>query len=103
MEAGAIPTVEGDEPSVPAPESPRDAERPEADERPLTVIERRPGWRLIDYRELWRFRELLYFFVWRDVKVRYKQTVLGASWSVLQPLARVVVFSVFLGRMSGLS
>src|SRR5262249_33074135 len=65
-----------------------------------TVIEPRPGWRLVDLGELWRYRELLLFLVWRDVKVRYKQTVLGASWAVLQPLATMVVFSLFFGRMA---
>jgi lipopolysaccharide transport system permease protein len=76
---------------------------PPADHQLVTVIERRPGWRIVDLSELWRFRELLFFFIWRDVKVRYKQTVLGASWSVLQPLATVVVFSLFLGKAGGLS
>jgi lipopolysaccharide transport system permease protein len=70
---------------------------------PVTVIERRPGWQLIDLKELWRFRELLYFLTWRDVKVRYKQTVLGTAWAVLQPLSTVVVFAFFLGRLGGVS
>ena len=61
------------------------------------------GWQLVDVRELWRYRELLAFFVWRDVKVRYTQAVLGAAWAVLQPLVMMVVFSVFLGRLGGLS
>jgi lipopolysaccharide transport system permease protein len=65
---------------------------------PVTVIERKPGWRLIGMRELWAYRELLYFLAWRDVKVRYKQTVLGAAWAVLQPLAMMAVFTAFLGR-----
>jgi lipopolysaccharide transport system permease protein len=69
-------------------------------ELPVTVIERKPGWRFIDFRELWRYRELLYFLTWRDVKVRYKQTILGAAWAVLQPLATMVVFSLFFGRMA---
>ena len=69
---------------------------------PATVIERRPGWRFIDFRELWRYRELLYFLTWRDIKVRYKQTLLGAAWAVLQPFATMVVFSVFFWRMAGL-
>ncbi len=73
------------------------------DALPVTVIERRGGWRFLDLRELWRFRELLFFLGWRDVKVRYKQTVLGAAWAVLQPLATMVVFSVFLGRVGGIS
>jgi lipopolysaccharide transport system permease protein len=73
---------------------------PSVRDLPVTVIERRPGWRLIDLGELWRFRELLFFLVWRDVKVRYKQTVLGAAWAVLQPLATMAAFSLFLGRVA---
>ena len=73
------------------------------DDLPVTVIERRKGWQLLDLPELWRFRELLFFLAWRDVKVRYKQTVLGVAWAVLQPLATMIVFAVFLGRMSGIS
>jgi lipopolysaccharide transport system permease protein len=74
-----------------------------ADDLPVTVIERRSGWQIVDLRELWRYRELLFFLTWRDVKVRYKQTILGASWAVLQPLATMVVFSLFIGRMAGVS
>jgi lipopolysaccharide transport system permease protein len=66
----------------------------------MTIIEARPGWKFIDVREMWRYRELLYFLVWRDVKVRYKQTILGALWAILQPLATMLVFSVFFGRMA---
>jgi len=67
---------------------------------PVTVI--RPGrpWSL-GFRELWEYRELLYFFAWRDVKVRYRQAALGAAWALLQPLLLMVVFSVFLGRLAG--
>jgi lipopolysaccharide transport system permease protein len=72
-------------------------------ELPVTVIERRSGWQIVDLQELWRYRELLYFLTWRDVKVRYKQTVLGAAWAVLQPLLTMVVFSLFIGRMAGVS
>ncbi len=61
------------------------------------------GWRLINVRELWRFRELLYFFVWRDVKVRYKQTFLGIAWAVLQPAMMMLAFTVFLKRMAGVN
>jgi lipopolysaccharide transport system permease protein len=70
-----------------------------ADEPPLTVIEPRSGWLAINLKELWRYRELLYFLTWRDVKVRYKQTALGAAWAVLQPFATMVVFSLFVGRL----
>ena len=58
------------------------------------------GWRSIDVRELWRFRELMYILVWRDVKVRYKQTVLGAAWAVLQPVLMMLVFTIFLGLVA---
>jgi lipopolysaccharide transport system permease protein len=69
---------------------------------PVTVIEPRPAWRFVDVAELWKYRELLAFLVWRDVKVRYKQTVLGAAWAVLQPLATMLVFTLFLGRVAAL-
>ncbi|MCI0460844.1 MAG: ABC transporter permease [Gemmataceae bacterium] len=82
---------------------PVDEQQGGSDELPVTVIERRPGWRLIDLAELWRYRELLWFLTWRDVKVRYKQTVLGAAWAVLQPLATMAVFTLFLGRLVGAS
>jgi lipopolysaccharide transport system permease protein len=68
---------------------------------PVVVIEPRTGWSLPDLRELWEYRELLYFLVWRDVKVRYKQTALGASWAVIQPFFTMVVFSLFFGRLAG--
>jgi lipopolysaccharide transport system permease protein len=68
---------------------------------PVTVVEAKPGWQVIDLGELWRYRELLYFLTLRDIKVRYKQTVLGAAWAVLQPLATMLVFSLFFGRVAG--
>jgi lipopolysaccharide transport system permease protein len=68
---------------------------------PVVVIEPRTGWSLPDLRELWEYRELLYFLVWRDVKVRYKQTALGASWAIIQPFFTMVVFSLFFGRLAG--
>jgi lipopolysaccharide transport system permease protein len=73
---------------------------PAAADLPVTVFERRPGWRVVDLAELWRYRELLFFLTWRDVKVRYKQTALGAAWAVLQPLATMVVFSLIFGRLA---
>jgi lipopolysaccharide transport system permease protein len=68
-----------------------------------TVIEPRRGWQVVDWRDIWKRRELLYFLVWRDIKVRYKQTTLGAAWALLQPLATMVVFTVVFGRFSGLA
>ena len=67
----------------------------------LTVLEPPIGWQFINARELWRARELIFFLAWRDVKVRYKQTALGAAWAVLQPLMMMVVFTIFFGRMAG--
>lgn len=69
---------------------------------PRIVIEPRPGWRLIDFREMWHYRELLYFLTWRDVKVRYKQTVLGILWAFIQPFTKLVVFSLIFGRLAGI-
>jgi lipopolysaccharide transport system permease protein len=63
-------------------------------------IEPRPGWVSLQLGELWRYRELLYFITWRDVKVRYKQTALGAAWAVLQPLLTMLVFTLFFGRLA---
>jgi lipopolysaccharide transport system permease protein len=64
------------------------------------IIEPRSGWVPIGWRELWDYRELLGFLVWRDVKVRYKQTVLGAAWAVLQPLMTMIVFTLLFGRLA---
>ena len=58
------------------------------------------GWVSLKLRELWQYRELIYLLVWRDVKVHYKQTVLGATWAILQPFLTMVIFSVFLGRLA---
>ena len=69
-------------------------------EMPVTVIEPSKGWVAIRLGALWRFRELLYFLIWRDVKVRYKQTLLGAAWAILQPLLTMVVFSIFFGKLA---
>jgi len=68
----------------------------------LTIIRPSQGWRALDLREFWRYRGLLYFLVWRDVKVRYKQTALGASWAIIQPVFTMVVFSLFFGRLGGI-
>ena len=69
-------------------------------ELPVVRIEARHGWLALDLRELWAYRELLYFFVWRDIKVRYKQTAIGAAWAVLQPLLTMMVFSLFFGKLA---
>jgi lipopolysaccharide transport system permease protein len=66
------------------------------------VIEPPRGWQALDLKELWRYREMLFFFTWRDIKVRYRQTVLGAAWAVLQPVLTMVVFSVIFGTLAKL-
>jgi lipopolysaccharide transport system permease protein len=73
-----------------------------AEREPFLVIQPSPAWRTVDLREVWRYRELLYFFVWRDVKVRYKQTVLGVAWAVIQPLFAMIIFAFFFGRVAKL-
>jgi lipopolysaccharide transport system permease protein len=57
-------------------------------------------WWALPFRELWEYRELIYFFVWRDIKVRYKQTAIGAAWAVLQPLMTMLIFSLFFGKLA---
>jgi homopolymeric O-antigen transport system permease protein len=69
-------------------------------ETPVVRIEARRAWLALDLPELWAYRDLIYFFVWRDIKVRYKQTVIGAAWAVLQPVLTMLVFSLFFGRLA---
>jgi lipopolysaccharide transport system permease protein len=69
-------------------------------EAPTTIIEPSQGGISLNLQELWKYRELLYFLTWRDVKVRYKQTILGAAWAILQPFLTMVVFSLFFGRLA---
>ena len=63
-------------------------------------LEPSKGWASIRFRELWEYRELLYFLIWRDIKVRYKQTALGAAWAIIQPFFTMLVFSLFFGRLA---
>ena len=69
-------------------------------EQNVVVIKPSKGWAPVRWEDLWEYRELLYFLTWRDVKVRYKQTVLGAAWAVIQPFMTMVVFSIFFGRLA---
>ena len=84
---------------VPA-ESP--AAAPARDAGRVLVLRPSTGWAPLRLRDLWEYRELLYFLTWRDIKVRYKQTALGAAWAVIQPFFTMVVFSVFFGRLAKL-
>jgi len=65
-----------------------------------TVIEPARGWVPLRVRELWEYREVLYYLIWRDIKVKYRQTLIGAAWAIVQPLMTMVVFSVFLGKLA---
>jgi len=69
-------------------------------DEPIVVIEPTKSWVAIGLRDLWAYRELLYFLMWRDLKVRYKQTTLGIVWVVLQPLLTTLVFTIFLGKLA---
>src|SRR5438067_3945264 len=69
-------------------------------ELPTLLIRPPKGWMSIGFRELWEYRELLYFLTWRDIKVSYKQTVLGAAWAIIQPFFMMVVFSLFFGYLA---
>lgn len=68
---------------------------------PLVVIQPSRSWKLVSFKDIWAYRELLFFLTWRDVKVRYKQTALGAAWAILQPLFMMVIFTIFFGRLAG--
>jgi len=68
-----------------------------------TVIEPPSGWQLVDWRELWQYRDLLYFLVWRDIKTRYAQSILGVGWAVIQPVFTMIVFTVVFGNLAGIS
>ena len=90
----------GPKPRAVDSQGPTDLKPLEIEESAESIIEPSSGWASLQLAELWRYRELLYFLVWRDVKVRYKQTVLGALWAILQPVLTMVVFSVFFGRLA---
>lgn len=68
----------------------------------VVVIEPTKGWAPLKLRDLWSYRELLYFLAWRDVKVRYKQTLLGAAWAILQPVLTMLVFTLLFGELAGI-
>jgi lipopolysaccharide transport system permease protein len=82
----------------------REAEESESAAAPHqgVLIEPSRGWTSLKLHELWEYRELLYFLAWRDIKIRYKQTALGAAWAVLQPLLTMLIFALFFGRLAGM-
>lgn len=71
-------------------------------ETPTYVVKPSKGWVALHLKDVWQYRELFYFLTWRDIKVRYKQTILGATWAILQPFLTMVVFSIFFGAIAGL-
>lgn len=81
------------ETSMPAPAQ-------ESHDEPVLIIEPSKGWTDLKLKELWEYRELAYFLVWREVKVRYKQTAIGAAWALIQPLFTMLVFSLFFGKLA---
>lgn len=70
------------------------------EQEPLLVLRPRKGWQQLGLKDLWQYRELLYFLCWRDIKVRYKQTALGVAWAILQPVMTMLLFSLFFGRLA---
>jgi lipopolysaccharide transport system permease protein len=68
----------------------------------VTIIKASKGWVPLNLRELWEYREVLYFLVWRDMKVRYRQTLIGAAWAIVQPVSTMIVFAIFFGRVAGI-
>jgi lipopolysaccharide transport system permease protein len=96
----AAPRIAGQPEGVPGQAAAADLS---ADDLPVTLIRPRRGWQSLGWDDLWRYRELLYFLTWRDIKVRYKQTVLGVAWAVIQPVVATVVFALFFGKLAGLS
>jgi lipopolysaccharide transport system permease protein len=69
-------------------------------EQPLVTIKAGSNWAALDLKSIWAYRELLYFLTWRDVKVRYKQTLLGAAWAIIQPLFSMIIFTLFFGKLA---
>jgi lipopolysaccharide transport system permease protein len=80
--------------------APASSDLPLPSQVPVTIIRPSRGWISLNLRDLWEYRELLYFLTWRDVKVRYKQTLLGAAWAIIQPTFTMVVFSLFFGKLA---
>jgi len=103
MTSHKAPIAELSKPAAPSRQDPGRAEVPEDDyfgHEHLTIIEPIKGWRSLDLKELWAYRELLLVLTARDVRVRYKQTVLGFLWAIIQPVMLMIVFSIFFGRLA---
>ena len=88
--------------AVKSREAERSAASSDAAQTHEVLIEPSRGWAQLKLRELWEYRELLYFLAWRDIKIRYKQTALGLAWAVLQPLLTMLIFALFFGKLAGM-
>ena len=86
---------------VTATEAPHSRQEHSLPDKPLVTIEPGKGWASLELGDMWSYRELLYFLIWRDVKVRYKQTGLGVAWAIIQPLFTMIIFTLFFGRLAG--
>jgi lipopolysaccharide transport system permease protein len=76
---------------------------PKTQQEEVLVLKPTRGWSALNLRDIWKYRELVYFLTWRDIKVRYKQTILGASWAVIQPLVNMIVLTIIFGRLANMS
>jgi len=92
-----MPSLSDEIAAPPSQSGPRSITLPD---KPVLTIEASRSWVSINFPDLWAYRELLYFLVWRDIKVRYKQTALGAAWAILQPLVTMIIFTYFFGKLA---
>lgn len=88
--------------STTTPHNPQGSEAGQQFDVPVTVIEPKTGWRLVDWKELVDYRDLFFFLVWRSVKVRYAQSAIGVGWAIIQPLFSMIVFTIVFGRLAGI-
>ena len=86
-------TIIKDNTGLPKSQAPKSQEE-------IVYIRAKPGWAALNLKDLWHYRELIYFLIWRDVKVRYKQTSLGIAWAIIQPVMTMVVFNIFFGKLA---
>jgi lipopolysaccharide transport system permease protein len=93
----ATPTTPAHSDHIKEPSHPRSPSLPD---HPLVIIEKSDAWAALNLRDLWAYRELFFFLTWRDVKVRYKQTLLGAAWAILQPVCSMLIFTLIFGRLA---
>jgi lipopolysaccharide transport system permease protein len=103
FEKAEVHTLGAATPDAPAAAPTPHLSIPSLPDEPLVKIRPRSSWVALNLADLWDYRELLYFLTWRDIKVRYKQTALGAAWAILQPLFLMLIFTLFFGRVAGLA